>query len=90
MITVHLPVTLADAFGAEPLVTLPGQTLADVLRSLDARYPGMAAWLVEPDGRLRPHLSVFISGHRLPPQSHISVRLQEDSDVWVLQAISGG
>lgn len=90
MITVHLPTNLAEEFHAESVVTVTAQTCADVLEALNRQYPGMASWLAEADGHFRQHLSVFISGRRLAPQTHTSVALEDGSEVWILQAISGG
>lgn len=90
MITVHLPVDLADEFQANPVVTLAAGTCAEMLQSLNLQYPGMASWLAESDGRFREHLSVFISGRRLAPRAHVSVPLADGSEVWILRAISGG
>jgi len=90
MITVHLPGNLAEEFQADVVVTVTGQTFAEVLQSLNGKYPGMASWLAEPDGRFREHLSVFVSGRRLAPRTDASMSLADGSEVWILQAISGG
>lgn len=90
MITVHLPVDLADEFQADPVVTVTARTCVEMLQLLNLQYPGMASWLAEADGHFREHLSVFISGRRLAPRADVSVPLGDGSDVWILRAISGG
>jgi hypothetical protein len=90
MITVHLPVDLADAFQADPVLIVEARTCAEALQSLDHQYPGMASWLAESDGRFREHLSIFISGRRLAPRANVSAPLADGSEVWILRAISGG
>jgi len=90
MITVHLPVSLAEEFQAEQVLTVASRTCAEVLQSLNARYPGMASWLAEPDGCFREHLSVFVSGRRLAPRAQTSVPLDDGCEIWILRAISGG
>lgn len=90
MITVHLPANLADEFQAESVVTVAVRTCAEMLESLNRQYSGMASWLAEPDGRFREHLSVFVSGRRLAPRAHVSAPLPDGSEIWILQAISGG
>lgn len=90
MITVHLPVILAEEFHAGAIQTVEAATCSDLLAALNQRFPGMASWLVEADGRFRENLSVFISGRRLPPRVHVSTELTDGSDVWILHAISGG
>lgn len=91
MITVHLPVSLADEFQADAVLTVAAaSTCAEVLQSLNHQYPGMASWLAESDGRFREHLSVFVSGRRLAPHAHVSVPLADGAEIWILRAISGG
>lgn len=90
MITVHLPVDLAAEFRAESVVTVEARTCTEMLESLNRQYPGMTSWLAESDGRFREHLSVFVSGRRLPPRAHVSVPLADGAELWILRAISGG
>ncbi len=90
MITVHLPVHLSGQFHADPVLTVAGTTCAELLQSLDDRYPGMAMWLAEPDGCFRQNLSVFVSGRRLASRTDTSEPLIDGSEVWILHAISGG
>ncbi|MGC8487091.1 MAG: MoaD/ThiS family protein [Clostridia bacterium] len=90
MITVYLPADLAGAFQAPSRVELPARSLADMVRELDARHPGMRHWLTESDGRFRQHLSVFVGGVRLNEASSDGHPLAEGEDVFVLRAVSGG
>ncbi|KYP81312.1 MoaD/ThiS family protein [Ferroacidibacillus organovorans] len=90
MITVHLPFDLADEFHADSVVTVQARSCAGILEMLNLQYPGMASWLAEPDGRFRVHLSVFVSGRRLPTCAHVSEEVADGSEVWILKAISGG
>ncbi len=90
MMTLHLPWDLAEAFHADHRLSLPAQNAVDLLQILASAYPGMQAWLTDSDGRLRPHLSVFISGRRLTPDEFQAASLPEASEVWIMRAISGG
>ncbi len=90
MITVHLPPDLAHEFGAERILTVEAHDCAELLHSLNLRYPSMASWLATEDGRFRQHLSVFISGQRLTAREVLSTSIPDRSEVWILRAISGG
>lgn len=90
MITVHLPADLARSFRTNPVIMLEADTTGDLVDALDARYPGMATWLTEANGLFRQHLSIFVSGRRLPVGEGAAVPLAEGTDVWILEAISGG
>ncbi len=90
MITVHLPIDLAGQFKMEAVLNTDAGDLRDLVAHLDRMRPGMAGWLVEPDGRFRQHLSIFVSGRRLETRSPASGRLDDGADVWILRAVSGG
>ena len=90
MITIHLPAILATEFRMDTAQRVEAQTCEEAFASLDLRHPGMSSWIMEPDGRFREHLSVFVSGRRLAPRTHASVSVKDGSEVWILHAISGG
>lgn len=90
MITVHLPLDLAQEFQTEPMMTLESRDMAEMLAMLDVRHPGMASWLSGSDGRIRQHLSIFVNGQRVNPEEGIPLTLPESSEVWILRAVSGG
>lgn len=90
MITLHLPVDLAEQFGTTPDVELPAGPLVAAIRSLDATCPGIASRMLEVDGKLRRHLSVFIAGDRLRTSHEPVPDPPDGAEVWILRSISGG
>lgn len=64
-----------------------GTTLGDVLADLDRQFPGIRFRMVDEQGRLRPHMRVFVNGQAVlePAQP-----LQPSDDVSIVQALSGG
>jgi sulfur-carrier protein len=64
-----------------------GTTLGDVLADLDRQFPGIRFRMVDEQGRLRPHMRVFVNGQAVlePAQP-----LQPTDDVSIVQALSGG
>lgn len=89
MITVHLPTDLAAKFRATAQMELSATTLGELVDQLDAQHPGLKHWLVEVDGRFRPHLAVFVSDQRHARADGATV-LADGAEVWVLRAVSGG
>ena len=64
-----------------------GATLADLLTDLDRQYPGIRFRMVDEQQRIRRHIRVFING----VQEHdLARRLDENDDVIIAQALSGG
>lgn len=77
------------ALGEESL-DVGGRTVAEVIRNLDERAPGLAFYLCDEIGRLRPHVNVFVNGERVRDRRALSDPLTEASEVTILQALSGG
>src|SRR5260370_39889623 len=65
MAEVHIPAPLRTLTGGETTVTIPGETLREVLDRLDEAYPGLKERLVQGD-RLAPRMA-GVGGGALPP-----------------------
>ncbi len=90
MIRVHLPVDLADAFQTPAVLEVGARSLPEMVAALEARYPGVAHWLIGADGQFRQHLSVFVGGRRVAALDPDTPSLGNGEEVWVLRAVSGG
>jgi molybdopterin synthase sulfur carrier subunit len=87
MPVVWIPALLRDLTGGEENVTVPGETVQQVIENLDERYPGIKERLCE-EGRLRPNIAVIVDG--VSSRQRLRHRLTETSEVHFVPAISGG
>jgi molybdopterin synthase sulfur carrier subunit len=78
------------AAGGEVALCVSGARLDQVLDALFARYPGLRGYVLDERGTVRHHVAVFIDGHALRDKSDLSAALREESEVYVMQALSGG
>jgi molybdopterin converting factor small subunit len=83
---VLIPTALRSYTGASR-VAATGATLDEVLADLDRRYPGIRFRMVDEQGRLRPHMRVFVNGRAV---RDLSQPVQPDDDIAIVQALSGG
>jgi molybdopterin converting factor small subunit len=84
VVTLRAPLSQRAAGGARH--DLPGSTAGEVLRELESRHPAIVGWILDEQGRVRPHVSVFLNGERIREDAPV-----EASDVLhVLPSISGG
>ena len=67
-----------------------GRTVAAALQAVFADNPGLRGYVLDDQGRLRKHVIVFIDGDQMADRVHLSDPVREDSDVFVMQALSGG
>jgi molybdopterin synthase sulfur carrier subunit len=73
----------------EPL-DVDGGTVAEVIRAVDARHPGLASYVVDDRGALRKHVNVFIGEARVRDRERLSDPVPAGATVFILQALSGG
>ena len=87
MPVVFVPALLQPLTGGQDRVTVPGETVRQVIEALEVQYPGMKSRLYDGD-RLRPNIAVVVDGQ--VSQLKLRHRLEENSEVHFLPAISGG
>ena len=87
MPVVWVPSLLRDLTGGADTLTVPGETVGQVIENLDARYPGLWERLCQ-EGRLKPSIAVVVDG--LTSRQRLRHRLTETSEVHFVPAISGG
>lgn len=85
-VSLRLPRMLADTAGVERRLAVNGSSVVSVLSALFEAHPGLRNHIVDESGEIRPHVSVFVDGH----QASLETDVGENSDIVVLQAVSGG
>jgi sulfur-carrier protein len=78
------------AVGPSELAVYEGATIAEVLDAVAADYPMLKSYVLDDQGRVRRHVSIFLDGVMQPRETALSRPLTETSEVYVLQALSGG
>ncbi len=73
----------------------PGQhveapTLDQALEKLFAEYPRLRGYVMDDQGAIRQHIAVFIDGEMLRQRDLLNLPLTSSSEVFVMQALSGG
>lgn len=87
MAIVFIPPLLRDLTGGQTRLTLPGESVREVIDELESQFPGIAERLCE-DGRIRPGMAVVIDS--VVSTDGLRHRLTESTEVHFLPAISGG
>ncbi len=87
-LTRHLFSFFPDLEGVD--LQVEAGTVADVVRALDERAPGIAFYICDERGRLRRHVNVFVDDQMISDRGQLSDRVESDSRVLIMQALSGG
>ena len=68
----------------------PGATVREVLEGVFADNPRLRGYIVDEHGALRRHMIVFVDGRQISDRERLSDRVGPRSEVYVMQALSGG
>ena len=71
-------------------IVAEGQTVAEVIRSLEQQHPGLAAYVVDERGALRKHVNIFVNDELVTDREALSNRVGQKTRVFIFQALSGG
>jgi MoaD family protein len=86
-VKVRIPTPLRSYTGGVSAVDAEGGTVDTVLADIDRRYPGFRFRVVDEQGRLRPHVRVFVNGDLT---RDLAAPLGDGDEVTLMQALSGG
>jgi sulfur-carrier protein len=84
---VWIPALHRELTNGQEVVTVTGESVAEVVAALEARHPGLEARLCE-EGKLRPHIAVAINGE--VTRRGLRERLTTPSEIHFIPALSGG
>jgi hypothetical protein len=71
-------------------VSVEAETLGSALDAYFAAVPKARSYVLDDQGRLRRHVAVFIDGELLTDKGNLGLKLGADSEIYVMQALSGG
>lgn len=67
-----------------------GATLREVLEAVFQQIPAARGYLLDDQGVLRKHMTIFIDGRQVSDRRGLSDAVADDSSIHVIQALSGG
>jgi molybdopterin converting factor small subunit len=89
MARVHFTAWLRELVPDGP-VQANGGTVGEALATLFTEVPQLRGYLVDERGNLRRHVCVFADGQRLACDATMGHPVRPDSELYVMQALSGG
>ena len=74
---------------AEPQ-DVAGRNVREVLEAVFAAHPRLRGYLLDDQGRLRQHVVIFVDGQTIQDRHGLGDSVRADSELYVMQALSGG
>jgi len=86
-VKVRIPTPLRSYTAGRAEVEASGATVGEVLEHLDRQYPGIRFRMVDEQGRVRPHMKVFVDDEAV---RDLEASVSDAHEVTIMQALSGG
>jgi hypothetical protein len=67
-----------------------GDTLAAALDSVFARHPQLRGYVLDEHGGVRHHVAIFLDGSAVGDKRNLRIPVVESTEIYILQALSGG
>ncbi|MBI5967387.1 MAG: MoaD/ThiS family protein [Deltaproteobacteria bacterium] len=89
-ILVRIPTPLRKLTGGQEEVKVYGETVGEVLLSLEKEFPGFRERLFDEQGALRRFVNIYLNDQDIRFLNHLETKLEEGSVISVIPAIAGG
>ena len=89
-VTVRVPTQLRTLTGGAGELTVPGTTVGEVLKGLDAAHPGIAERLFDGSGALRRFVNVFVEEEDVRFLEGLDTPVADGQTVSIVPAVAGG
>lgn len=87
-----VPGPLREFAGGRAEISLASnpRTLKDALEVLGREFPGVARRVLDDQGAVRPHVNLFVGGECVRFADGLDTPLDEECEIAILPAVSGG
>jgi molybdopterin synthase sulfur carrier subunit len=89
-IKVRIPTPLRKLTKEQDIVQGSGDTLAEMIETLEQEFPGIKERLCDETGELRRFVNVYVNGEDVRFQDGLSTRLSGNDEVSIVPAVAGG
>jgi len=90
MIEVRLASPLRPLIGGAKSVTIEAKDVMELLANLEANYPGFKERVLEPDGKVRDFVNIFVNNEDIRFLKGLETPLKSGDVVSILPAVLGG
>ncbi len=73
-----------------PATDVDGQTVREALKEVFRQNAALEDYIVDEHGRLRKHVVIFVDGDPVFDRDQLSDPVSPSSEIYVMQALSGG
>ena len=89
-VTVRIPTPLRRVTNGQDKVLVEGETISDIIASLDAQFPGVKGRLCDEQGELRNFVNVYVNGEDVRFLDGLNSSTKAGDEVSIVPAVAGG
>jgi len=67
-----------------------GRNVGELIEGLESRFPGIRASILDGQGRIYPHLNIYLNQQDIGALKGLATPVQEGDQVFIVPAIAGG
>jgi sulfur-carrier protein len=90
VVTIKLPAAFHVLTGGRRQVPVEGDTVREVLASLDHAFPGALERLLDQEGSVKRYVNVYRNDNDIRSLEGLETRVDEHDVIWIVPAIAGG
>lgn len=89
-VTVSFPDALRAKVGNRKTVTTHGQTVREIIDTLEQAYPGLRFHLCYETGELRPFVNIFLARENIRYLQGLDSPVTDGATLHIMQSVAGG
>ena len=90
MATVNFTQALKRFYPELDSMEIEANDVNEVIKSIETKFPGIENYLIDDQRVLRKHVNIFVNGSLIKDREQLTDALTSDSEVYIMQALSGG
>lgn len=89
-VTVRIPTPIRRVTNGADKVSAEGETLGDVIASMEAQYPGVKARICDDQGEIRSFVNMYVNGEDVRFLDGLGTSVKSGDEVSIVPAVAGG
>jgi molybdopterin converting factor small subunit len=90
MATVQFTSNLKRFYPNLDTTVVKAETIAQLIEEIEKQYPGLKNYITDDQSRLRHHVNIFINQNMIRDRQLLQDKVEENDNVYIMQALSGG
>ncbi|KAA1295536.1 MAG: molybdopterin synthase sulfur carrier subunit [Chloroflexi bacterium] len=88
--TVRIPTPLRKVTNGADRATVEGNSISEIIESLDNQFPGIKKRICEDSGELRSFVNVYVNGDDIRFSDGIDTSISSGDEISLVPAVAGG